>query len=525
MSDWDAIVVGSGIGGLGVAALLARTGARVLVLERHTVAGGLTHTFRRKGFEWDVGLHYLGKVHDPDDPLRAVFDAVTGGALGWASLGPVHDQVVLGDDRYDFVAGREALEASLASRFPRERTAITGYLDRVERVAAASQGHFLERALPAPLAFLVRPLLGRAFRREAARTTADVLAATTADPRLRAVLGGRWGNYGLPPAQSSFGMHALVDEFYLGGASYPIGGAGRIARCIVPRIAQAGGEVRLGARVTSILVRRGRAVGVRLEGGDEVTAPVVVSDAGLHNTLGALLPEAHRPRRLLERLAQQPLSGGHVALYLGLDGDAGELGLTRTNRWVHPSDDLDGNARRQGDDPHALPFVYLSAPSARDPAWVHPRRSTVTAIAPAPYAAFARWRGQRWRRRGPEYEDLKERFTEQILTVVLRELPALRGRIAHRELSTPLSTEHFTAHPDGAIYGAAHGPARFDAAWVRPASPVPGLFLVGQDVTTVGVGSALMSAVLTASVILRRNVLGELVGAPAEALTTPRSAT
>jgi all-trans-retinol 13,14-reductase len=501
-SDFDAVVVGSGIGGLGVAALLARAGQRVAVLERHTVAGGLTHTFRRKGFEWDVGLHYLGKVHDPADPLRRAFDAVTDGQLGWASLGPVYDRVVLGEERYAFVAGREALDDELCRHFPAQRRAIGRYLARIEGVAQASQRYFLERALPGPLAWLLGPLLGRSFRREAQKTTAQALGQLTEDVRLRALLAARWGNLGLPPGHSSFAMHALVDEFYLGGGSYPVGGAGRIAPSIVPVIERAGGCVKVGCPVRQIVVRRGRAVGVLLEDGDEVTAPRVISNVGIHRTL-ELLPPEHRPQ-----LHKLPLSSGHVALYLGLNGSAEQLGLSSANLWVHPSRELDHNAARQQQDLHALPFVYISSPSAKDPETRPLPRSTVVAIAPAPYAPFAPWKDQRWRRRGPQYDELKEKLAEQILQVVLREIPQLRGAIAYQELSTPLSTEHFTAHPQGAIYGLAHTPQRFAARWLRPQAPLPGLFLVGQDLTTVGVGASLMSAVLAASVILRRHALG-----------------
>jgi all-trans-retinol 13,14-reductase len=84
---FDAIVIGSGIGGLGTAALLAKSGhRRVLVLEQHYTGGGLTHVFRRPGFEWDVGLHYVGQVHDPDSPARRLFDYLTEGRLVWAAM-------------------------------------------------------------------------------------------------------------------------------------------------------------------------------------------------------------------------------------------------------------------------------------------------------------------------------------------------------------------------------------------------------------------------------------------------------
>jgi len=72
---WDAIVIGSGIGGLTAAALLAKHASkRVLVLERHYTAGGFTHTFHRPGYEWDVGVHYIGQMEEPASPVRAAFD-------------------------------------------------------------------------------------------------------------------------------------------------------------------------------------------------------------------------------------------------------------------------------------------------------------------------------------------------------------------------------------------------------------------------------------------------------------------
>ena len=102
---FDAIVIGSGIGGLASAALLARHGnKRVLVLERHSTAGGFTHTFTRPGWEWDVGVHYIGQC-EPGSPVRALFDEISEGTLRWARMPDVYDRVILGDDAYDVVPG------------------------------------------------------------------------------------------------------------------------------------------------------------------------------------------------------------------------------------------------------------------------------------------------------------------------------------------------------------------------------------------------------------------------------------
>ena len=75
---YDAIVIGSGIGGLSAAAILSKeAGKKVLVLEQHYTAGGYTHVFKRRGYEWDVGIHYIGEVHRKQSELRRLFDYIT----------------------------------------------------------------------------------------------------------------------------------------------------------------------------------------------------------------------------------------------------------------------------------------------------------------------------------------------------------------------------------------------------------------------------------------------------------------
>jgi hypothetical protein len=96
--SWDAIIIGSGIGGLSTAALLSIYGGqRVLVLERHYVPGGYTHVFDRHGYEWDVGLHYIGELQSEESVLRRTFDKITDGQLEWAAMPDVYDRAVIGN--------------------------------------------------------------------------------------------------------------------------------------------------------------------------------------------------------------------------------------------------------------------------------------------------------------------------------------------------------------------------------------------------------------------------------------------
>ncbi|MEZ4400707.1 MAG: NAD(P)/FAD-dependent oxidoreductase [Kofleriaceae bacterium] len=515
---WDAIVIGSGLGGLTAAAMLARhAGQRVLVLERHYTAGGFTHTFHRPGYEWDVGVHYVGDVHRPGSLLRRAFDHLTDGALAWADMGEIYDTIVLGDDRYPLPAGRENFRKAMHGWFPHQAAAIDRYLQLIRETVHASRKFFLEKALPPTLGALASPALRWPGLRHARRTVREVLATITDDRRLTAVLTGQYGDYGLPPAQASWFMHALLVGHYLGGGAYPVGGSGQIAATIVPGIERGGGAVVTSAEVAQIVVEQDRAVGVRLADGVEVRARRIVSDAGVALTFGRLLPaEVAAAHDLTPTVTGAPPSYAHVSLYVGLKEDAAALGLTPSNLWVYADDDHDRAVARYQADPAApLPVAYLSFPSAKDPDFArrYPGRATVEVIGLAPYAWFAAWADTPWKKRGAAYEALKANLHQRLLDALLAQCPQLAGKIDHAELSTPLSTQHFVGHPHGEIYGLAHTPERFAARHLRPHTPVAGLFLTGADVCTAGVGGALMGGILTAAAITRKNLITAIVGA------------
>ncbi len=514
---YDAIVIGSGIGGLGAAALLAKYGRRrVLVLERHYTPGGYTHVFHRPGYEWDVGVHYRGDLA-PGAGARRVFDAVTDGTLEWASLGDVYDRIVLGDRTYELRTGVANLRRHLHASFPREVAAIDRYFALVEQAVAASRNYFMAKALPAGVAAILGPVLRRPFLRLAARTTRSVLEELTADQQLIAVLTGQWGDFGLPPAQSSFGVHAMVANHYFNGAYYPVGGAGRIAAAIAPLIAAAGGAIFVNAEVAEIVVERGRATGVRMADDAVLEAPIIISDAGALSTFGRLLPAAVAERyRLLPNPQTCRPSIAHVCLYIGLKHTAEELGLPKANLWIYPDEQHERTFARMLAEPGSPQAAYISFPSAKDPDFTrrHPGRATIDVIALCPYESVARWTETRWKKRPEAYRAFKEHLTERLLALVYRQVPQIQGKVDTYELSTPLTTRHFANYAFGELYGLDHTPARFRERLLRPRTPLPGLFLTGQDIATCGVVGALMGAVLSASTVLRRDLLRRIMQSP-----------
>ena len=505
---WDAIVIGSGIGGLTTAALLSKhAGNRVLVLERHYTAGGYTHSFHRPGYEWDVGVHYIGSGSE----TRQAFDRLTEGRLQWARMPDVYDRFRMGDRSYEFPTGVERFRERVKSYFPAEGRAIDRYIAAVQSCIRASRLYYAEKAVPAPIAWLAGGWLRSGFLRWARRSTADVLNEITGNRELIGLLTAQWGDYGLPPKQSSFAAHATIAAHYFEGAMYPVGGATQIAAGIEPVIARNGGKIVTSAEVAAIVIEHERAAGVRMSDGREFRAPLVVSDAGVRNTVQRLLPEPTAGvSKLRAELETVPPSMAHLSLYVGIRQSAADLGLNGTNLWISPSADHDANLDRYAQDPSApFPLLFISFPSAKDPEFEqrHPGRATLEVVTTAPYSWFEKWQDTRWKRRGDDYEALKCGLASRLRMELEKHVPAVAGQIDHAELSTPLSTRNFMNYEKGEAYGLSATPARFELRALKPQSPIRQLYLTGQDVVSLGVTGALFGGVICASSILRRNLM------------------
>jgi len=511
---YDAVVIGSGIGGLTTAALLSALGWKVCVLEQHYTAGGYTHSYDRNGYEWDVGVHYIGDVGTKSQ-ARRLFDFISGGQLQWAPMDAEYDRFYIGDQVYSAVAGKQAFRDNLVGRFPREQKAIDRYVQMLEAVGKAVPIATMGRLLKPWQRKLAKPLIDLLTPNYLYRTTWSVLSELTQDHDLIAVLCGQWGDMGLPPKKSAFLVHALIARHYLWGGYYPVGGSWRIADTIIPQIQKSGGEVFTYARVRRIVVENGVTRGVEMEDGTRIDCACVVSSAGVFNTFGRLLEPADVRRagydKLLTRLTP---SIAHLGVYIGLKGTAEELGLPKTNFWIYPDNDYDTATERFLNDRNApFPVVYISFPSAKDPDYARrrPGTSTIEIVAPAPYEWFDNWKDQPWGKRGDDYDACKNALGERLMAVLYDKLPQLKGKVDYHEVSTPLSSAHFCAWRRGELYGLDHDPQRFREDRLSPRTEIPGLWLTGQDVVSCGVVGAMMAGMLTATAILGLRQSGPLM--------------
>ncbi|MBV8232264.1 MAG: NAD(P)/FAD-dependent oxidoreductase [Planctomycetaceae bacterium] len=503
--EFDAIVIGSGMGGLAFASIMAKLREwRVLVLERHFKIGGFTHTFIRPGgWSWDVGLHYVGEMGE-GMMGRRLFDFITDGGVKWNPMPDVYDVFAYPTLQVRACKGEGNFRRALIDAFPGERDCIEQYFRDLKSAVAWTHRHFMAMAAPAPLSWMVR-LVNRLTADLPLRVTQQYLERRFRDERLRAVATSQWGDYGLPPGQSAFATHAVIATHYLDGAWYPDGGAGEIAKATGAIIRAAGGELLVNHEVTCILLEGNRAVGVEVnvKKGKEGTraefrAPVIVSDAGAWNTFTRLLPSSSLPFR--NELMSPPVGFEVVELFLGLRRDPREMGFQGENHWIFTSFDHDEMYARRDEllDGRAV-MAYLSFPSLKDP---HAERYTAEIIAPLSYRSFEAYREGPWRRRGLDYESAKNRIIQGLLDLVERHHPGFRDLVEYSELGTPLTFEHFTAAPSGTIYGYPGTPDKYRKPWLGPETPIRDLYLAGSDAALLGIMGALMGGVLTASRLL-----------------------
>jgi all-trans-retinol 13,14-reductase len=514
--QYDVIFIGSGIGSLAAASLLAQwEKKRCLIIEKHWQAGGYTHVFKRKKkYVWDVGLHYVGQIAEGEQ-IRRVFDTITKGKLQWNRMPDVFDNFVYPDQTFGHRSGVENFKADLKKLYPSESDALDHYFSDIEDVLVWFQRTEIGKNLPMMLKWLV-PLIKKDVP-YALMTTEAYLKQRFENEKLRALVSSQWGDFGLPPSQSAFCIHAILVNHFFNGAAYPIGSSEAIAESIIPIIEQAGGKILTSHAVEEIIVENGVATGVRVKnlrlkegesGGDlMLSAKSIVSCAGAYNTYTKLLrcdETLDFKQRILDFNKRNP-PVSHISVYLALKDSAKKLDLHGENHWIYDSWDHEATYKNRENwvSRGRPPMAYLSLPSLKDP---QAEGHTAEIITFAPYGEYADWKNQPWHKREEAYKALKEKAAQLLIQFVDERYPGFADLVDFYEVSTPITTEYMTSHDQGAIYGLACVPERFDvdaSPWCQVHTPVKNLYLTGADSTSLGIAGAMMGGVATCAHLMK----------------------
>lgn len=516
---WDAIVIGSGLGGLTTAAYLASNGLHTLVLEQYDVVGGSSHVFRRKrAFEFDVGVHYVGDC-GPGGRIPTILRGVgLEGRIEFLPMDPEgFDTLVFPDLTFRVRRGWERYEEDLAAAFPDEERGLRKCVGLLRKIATQA----MAGGPPSGARLLLAPLRAPTLVRWSNRTLGDLFDACGLSERARAVLAGESGTYGAPPSRASALVHAvLIDHYLREGGFYPRGGGQVIAAGLLDVIRSHGGDVRTRARVERILIEGGRAFGVRLADGEELRAPIVVSNADLKRTYLDLVGAERLSRRTPARLRRMRMSLPLFCVYLGLDVDLRER-MPNTNYLLFPSWNAESPYRDcyEGRLPERPP-VYLTAATVKDPhttALAPPGCSSVQLMTIAP-PQRSYWGldeeaapGDRRYRRQPAYRAVKAELSERMIDGAAELIPDIREHIVWQEAATPITHERYTLASGGTSYGLEHSPDQWGLRRPRWRTEIDGLFVVGASTFYAhGVLGAMLGGVACAGAVLGRDLQGEI---------------
>lgn len=535
--EYDVIVIGSGIAGLTTASILTILGRRVCVLEAHEVAGGGTHEYHIGGnrhYTFPSGLHYV--IPHCEQVLQisclARTPPVRFPKLGIAGTS-VYERLRLprvSTEDLPIVHARQFME-ELHQRYP----ALRKQLDRYEALAIS-----MLKCFPLWCAVQIVPwsirkhlltiLMPTVWWDYAQRSAEDVLTEVFADAppdqheqiqELQAYLCALWVDTGCPPHRVSFFMIAAVGVglAHEGGA-YPRGGPQAMSMTLVQRIeAKDGCHVFCRAPVHKIIrsTTTGTAIGVEVAGGTRIMAKeCIVSACGWRNT-SRLVGDDGGDKRFppMEQL-KVPQGEGFCMANIGLKGY--DLNLECCNFWAQPAgrnQSIFDGVRNYLEHPLDVPVteipMMITFPSMKDRDYdtdVEFQTAQILVLAKTEWFGDIQDTTVPWKQpvRSEAYQTLKDRWTERLREAFITYYPHLKDKIDLFDVSTPHTIEHYLPSKSGSAIGldvcADKKFCRFTSfeqmKLLDMKTPVPNLWMTGQDTLVCGVPLAQASGLITA---------------------------
>lgn len=480
MEEFDDVILGAGLGGLSVAACLARRGRRVVVLEQHDIAGGCGHTFDYGKYSFCADVHYICQC-GPGQTMAVFLDYI-GKKVPFNSLdAECIDRVVTPDVDFRIPLGWENLRSRLHDTFPDEAAAIDVYCDEIDLLAKqlaemASEIHWYERKWSD---WAKLPKYLHLFSRRN-WTLQHLYDRAGLSPKLQDLLAGQSGDYALPPNEIALITHTSLVASYAEGAFYPKHHFRHLVNSIVESITDHGGSVRLATPVEHVEVRDGRVHSVRAGGETYQAREAYISDMDPKLTVTLMHESAgEMSQRELQRITSYEYSISAFNIYLGVNErfDPASYGLGAWNIWYYPRGNLNQSYQRQieGDLDH--PWVFLACPTLKSdaPGMAPPGHNVLEIATVCSYEPFRVLHETDVK----AYRAKKREVYEQVMTSVRDLIPDVDTYIDKKVYGTPTTTEHYLGQPKGNIYGAKLVPEQIGLNRLGYRTELPNLLLVG----------------------------------------------
>ncbi|MEQ1824608.1 MAG: NAD(P)/FAD-dependent oxidoreductase [Pirellula sp.] len=478
---YDVVVIGSGIGGLVCANLLAGSGLKVLIIEQHTMVGGYCSGFRRKGFLFDSASHFYPLLGNPNSISGRILSEI-GSPTRWVKMDPV-DQFHLPDgSRFSVPADFGSYLRQLQLEFPDEIDAIDKFFLTARKLYLWGLLHFFEGCESDRL----RPYLTMTVR--------DALNQYFVSEKLKLLLTADCPHWGSTPSQTSFIFDSLLRLSYFEGNYFPVGGSQKFADDLAGQFQLRGGEILMNSLVRSIVVSNDQATHLEIESGKfknrtnlTIHANQIVSNADMRQTVFDMVGEEFFPTDFIDHIKKLEPSFSCFLSHIGLRDVPSQL-LEDVHGYYWNAWDSD----RVGSD--AFQFK-LFAPTLYDPTLAPPGGQVliVQKVVDQNYDSVTDWHAS------------KRQIEQFVLNRLDRIIPGFRNKIVVCESASAHTSHRFTLNYQGAMLGWRMSPNQLGVNRPAVESPIRNLYFVGQWTRP---GGGITPAIVSAMNVARK-ITGE----------------
>jgi prolycopene isomerase len=474
-SDYPTVIIGSGLGGLCCGAYLAREGIPVTLVEQHNVPGGYATSFDRAGgkFTFEVSLHGTSVNNNASGRILRNLGVLD--KIRFVELPEVYRMKTPELDIRVPQKNPEAYIKLLGDQFPQETEGIQAFVR--EMVGLADEVDELHRK-KGKFFKPIFPIQYRKMWRIRNKTLADLIGEYVKDPKLKAVLAGLWGYYGLPPSKLSGFYYANATGCYLKNGSYYIKQRSQdLSYALAEVIGAHGGKILYETAARQIVVKNGSVKGVAVAGGEVLPARAVVSNANALSTFREMLPSGSVPGDYLEKLGRYRPSISSFIVWLGLSRSLrGKIDASSTyvSSGRGPEADYESCLRGEIDKGSFGVSIYDNVFEG----YSAPGTSTLMLLFLSGYEPWRKFEADYRVGNKNHYRKEKERWSKLLIKRAEKHvIPGLSSMIEVKEASTPLTNWRYTGNPEGAIYGFEQSMDNAYMNRIHNRTPVKGLYL------------------------------------------------